>query len=54
MIPRTDISHQLGQAASDCNDPNWKKRKEGLDRVVSIIEGANKRIKPNLGKPDYN
>ncbi|KAI8337676.1 armadillo-type protein [Chlamydoabsidia padenii] len=49
LIPRTDISNQLGQTASDCNDPNWKKRKEGLDKVVSVIEGANKRIKPSIG-----
>ncbi|KAI8334829.1 armadillo-type protein [Chlamydoabsidia padenii] len=50
LIPRVDISNQLAKTASDCNDSNWKKRKEGLDKVLSIIEGANKRIKPNLGE----
>jgi cytoskeleton-associated protein 5 len=50
LIPRVDIANQLAKTASDCNDANWKKRKEGLDKVLAIIEGANKRIKPNLGK----
>ncbi|KAI8099122.1 armadillo-type protein [Halteromyces radiatus] len=50
LIPRADISNQLGKVAADCNDANWKKRKEGLDKVLAIIDGANKRIKPNLGE----
>ncbi|CAO3629819.1 unnamed protein product [Cunninghamella blakesleeana] len=49
LIPRVDISNQLNKIISECNDSNWKMRKEGLDKVLSIIEGANKRIKPNLG-----
>ncbi|CAO3595984.1 unnamed protein product [Absidia cylindrospora] len=50
LIPRTDIASQLGKVSSNCSDANWKNRKEGLSQVVSIIEGANKRIKPNLGE----
>lgn len=49
LFPRVDISGQLAKVAAQCNDSNWKIRKEGLDKVVAIIEGANKRIKPTLG-----
>ncbi|ORZ13461.1 armadillo-type protein [Absidia repens] len=50
LIPHTDIASQLGKVSSNCGDANWKNRKEGLNQVVSIIEGANRRIKPNLGE----
>ncbi|CAO3632931.1 unnamed protein product [Cunninghamella echinulata] len=50
LIPRLDISNQLNKVMAECNDSNWKMRKEGLDKVLAIIEGANKRIKPNLGE----
>ncbi|KAI8071463.1 armadillo-type protein [Gongronella butleri] len=49
LFPRVDIASQLAKVAAECNDANWKIRKEGLDKVLAIIEGANKRIKPNLG-----
>ncbi|KAI9004872.1 armadillo-type protein [Phycomyces nitens] len=49
LFPRQDISNALGKAAAECGDANWKVRKEGLEKVLGIIEGANKRIKPNLG-----
>ncbi|ORX54518.1 ARM repeat-containing protein [Hesseltinella vesiculosa] len=49
LIPRVDITNQLAKVSSECNDASWKIRKEGLDKVLAIIEGANKRIKPNLG-----
>ncbi|KAI9315486.1 armadillo-type protein [Dichotomocladium elegans] len=50
LFPRVDISSQLGKVSAECNDANWKIRKEGLTKVLGIIEGANKRIKPNLGE----
>ncbi|KAI9254442.1 armadillo-type protein [Phascolomyces articulosus] len=50
LFPRVDISSPLSKASSECSDANWKVRKEGLEKVLSIIEGANKRIKPNLGE----
>ncbi|RUO96554.1 hypothetical protein BC936DRAFT_141845, partial [Jimgerdemannia flammicorona] len=49
LFPRVDISPQLdSKLLEECNDSNWKVRKEGLDKIVAIIEAANKRIKPNL------
>ncbi|KAI7849124.1 armadillo-type protein [Circinella umbellata] len=50
LFPRVDISSSLSKASGECNDANWKIRKEGLEKVLGIIEGANKRIKPNLGE----
>ncbi|GAB5588997.1 hypothetical protein Unana1_03897 [Umbelopsis nana] len=50
LFPRVDISPQLSKVASECNDSNWKLRKEGLEKVLGIINDANKRIKPNLGE----
>ena len=50
LFPRVDISSSLSKASSECSDANWKIRKEGLEKVLGIIEGANKRIKPNLGE----
>lgn len=51
LIPRIDISSQLTDDLVDTmGDSNWKIRKEALDTVQGIIEGANKRIGPNLGK----
>ncbi|KAG0164625.1 Microtubule-associated protein, microtubule dynamics during spindle orientation [Apophysomyces sp. BC1034] len=49
LFPRADISGQLNKTSSQCNDSNWKVRKEGLDKVLTIINDANKRIKPTLG-----
>lgn len=34
---------------AECGDASWKIRKEGLDKVASILAGANNRIKPSLG-----
>ncbi|KAF9584426.1 Microtubule-associated protein, microtubule dynamics during spindle orientation [Lunasporangiospora selenospora] len=49
LFPRIDIGNQFTSALlEECGDANWKVRKEGLDKVVAILE-ANKRIKPNLG-----
>lgn len=50
LFPRVDISPQLSKVATECNDTNWKLRKEGLEKVLGIINDANKRIKPNLGE----
>ncbi|KAI8882635.1 ARM repeat-containing protein [Backusella circina FSU 941] len=52
LFPRVDISGQLGKTIAECNDASWKIRKEGLEKVMSIISGANNRIKPSLG-PDF-
>ncbi|KAM3584347.1 hypothetical protein VKS41_003168 [Umbelopsis sp. WA50703] len=49
LFPRVDISSQLSKVSSDCNDANWKVRKEGLEKTLAIINEANKRIKPSLG-----
>ncbi|KAI8994916.1 armadillo-type protein [Pilobolus umbonatus] len=49
LFPRVDISGQLNKTISACGDANWKIRKEGLDKVLSIISEANNRIKPSLG-----
>lgn len=49
LFPRVDISNPLGKTVAECGDANWKIRKQGLDAVMSIIQGANNRIKPNLG-----
>ncbi|RUS19776.1 armadillo-type protein [Endogone sp. FLAS-F59071] len=50
LFPRVDIGSQLNsKLLEECNDANWKVRKEGLEKVIGIIEAANKRIKPNLG-----
>lgn len=50
LFPRVDISSQLSKVSSDCNDANWKVRKEGLEKTLAIINEANKRIKPSLGE----
>lgn len=39
----------MGKTVAECGDANWKIRKEGLDKVASILAGANNRIKPSLG-----
>lgn len=49
LFPRVDISGPLNKTVTECNDANWKIRKQGLDAVLSIIAGANNRIKPSLG-----
>lgn len=49
LFPRVDISGSLNKTVAECGDANWKIRKEGLDKVMSIISGANNRIKPSLG-----
>lgn len=49
LFPRVDISGPLNKTVAECGDANWKIRKQGLDAVMSIIEGANNRIKPSLG-----
>jgi hypothetical protein len=49
LFPRVDISGQLNKTIAECGDSNWKIRKEGLDKVQSIISSANNRIKPSLG-----
>lgn len=49
LFPRVDISSQLAKVAAECNDSNWKVRKEGLEKTLGIINDANKRIKPSLG-----
>lgn len=49
MFPRVDISGPLGKTVAECGDANWKIRKEGLEKVASILAGANNRIKPSLG-----
>ncbi|KAL1917720.1 uncharacterized protein VTP21DRAFT_3554 [Calcarisporiella thermophila] len=50
LFPRVDIGSQLNsKLVEECNDANWKIRKAGLENVIAILEGANKRIKPNLG-----
>ncbi|KAI8601375.1 armadillo-type protein, partial [Dissophora ornata] len=49
LFPKVDIGNQFTSALlEECGDANWKVRKEGLEKVVAIID-ANKRIKPNLG-----
>ncbi|TPX36658.1 hypothetical protein SmJEL517_g01345 [Synchytrium microbalum] len=51
LIPRTDISSQMStELISEINDANWKTRQEGLDKVLQILESANKKIKPNVGE----
>ncbi|KAG1588318.1 hypothetical protein G6F48_005356 [Rhizopus delemar] len=49
LLPRVDISGQLNKTVPECTDSNWKIRKEGLDKILRIISGANNRIKPSLG-----
>ncbi|KAF1797536.1 armadillo-type protein, partial [Mucor lusitanicus] len=49
LFPRVDISGPLGKTIAECGDASWKIRKEGLDKVASILAGANNRIKPSLG-----
>lgn len=49
LFPRVDISGPLNKTIAECGDSNWKVRKEGLDKVQSILSGANNRIKPSLG-----
>ncbi|KAI9279535.1 armadillo-type protein [Sporodiniella umbellata] len=49
LFPRVDISGPLNKTIAECGDSNWKVRKEGLDKVQSILAGANNRIKPSLG-----
>ncbi|TPX49741.1 hypothetical protein SeLEV6574_g01287 [Synchytrium endobioticum] len=51
LIPRTDISSQISsELIAEINNANWKVRQEGLEKVVQIIESANKKIKPNVGE----
>jgi len=48
-IPRTDVSKELAgqKLLAMINDNNWKKRKEAVDKMESILEKANMRILPD-------
>lgn len=51
LFPRQDIDKLVPHSlVVGCNDANWKARKEALEQIQGILE-ANKRLKPNLGKP---
>lgn len=48
-IPRQDVSKELGgqKLLALINDDNWKKRKEAVDKMNSVLEKSNMRIMPN-------
>lgn len=48
-IPRQDVSKDLGgqKLLALINDDNWKKRKEAVDKMNSVLEKSNMRILPN-------
>lgn len=46
--PREDISKQINaKLVALFKDNDWKKRKEGADKVEEILKAANMRIKPD-------
>ena len=50
ILPREDISGQITDSViKKLGEKDWKMRKEGLDDIQAIINGANKRIQSNLG-----
>ena len=51
LFPRVDISPQLTDSLiQKLGDAQWKIRKEGLDEVAAILESANKRLAPSIGR----
>lgn len=55
LFPRVDISDILcGDIATNLMSSNWKIRKEGLDAIITTLDGANKRIKPSLGSNEIS
>lgn len=50
ICPRVDISTSITDTLiEELGHTQWKIRKEALDNMVMILDGANKRIKSNLG-----
>lgn len=50
LLPRADISAQLGDPIALLGSANWKERKEGLDAVEAAIAAAGGRIQANVGR----
>lgn len=49
-LPREDISGAITSSLlKELSDNNWNVRKGALDKIIQIVNGANKRIEPNLG-----
>ncbi|CAH1786978.1 unnamed protein product [Owenia fusiformis] len=49
LVPRTDISDKITEALlEECADKNWKIRRDGLDKIVAILN-ENKFITGNIG-----
>jgi cytoskeleton-associated protein 5 len=47
-LPRQDVSKEMSNSKliAKLTDKNWKNKKEGLDKVGAILDGANNRIEP--------
>ncbi|KAJ3121227.1 Cytoskeleton associated protein 5 [Nowakowskiella sp. JEL0407] len=50
IIPRVDISNKITpQLIEQLADAQWKTRQAALDQVIEILDGANRKIKSNIG-----
>ncbi|KAI9347159.1 hypothetical protein DFJ73DRAFT_836828 [Zopfochytrium polystomum] len=51
LIPRVDLTSAISaQLLEKLSDAQWKTRKEALDEIQTILNAANKKVKPNLGE----
>jgi hypothetical protein len=49
MLPRTDISDEISSSfIAKLSSANWKERKEAMEAVEGILQGAGYRIQPQV------
>ena len=56
LFPRVDLDSLIKGTTvlADSKNDAWKTKKEGLETLQAILDqGANKRLKPNMGGRNY-